>query len=195
MARILLDYDSTITNFCGGMLSALNSKFGTDYQERDVTSWDWWRTALTKKQVAYVWGPEVYQSAFFTILLPEVEGAYKGVQALRELGHEFVVVSDRKPHMKEWIESWLHVLRWPQFEVVTSDRETYPKTQVAKDLGLTIAIEDSPHHAKALACSPHIEKVYVRERPYNQEVEGLPKVTRFKEWDEVVFAESLELVA
>ena len=127
--------------------------------------------------------------------LPEVEGAYKGVQALRELGHEFVVVSDRKPHMKEWIESWLHVLRWPQFEVVTRDRETYPKTQVAKDLGLTIAIEDSPHHAKALACSPHIEKVYVRERPYNQEVEGLPKVTRFKEWDEVVFAESLELVA
>lgn len=195
MARILLDFDSTIADFEGAMLEALNRKFDTNYREHDVTSWDWWWTALTERQVSYVWGTGVYESAFFTMCIPEVEGAYKGVWALTELGHEPVIVSDRQDYMKPWIESWLRVQGWPLFKVVMSNRETYSKVEVAKDLGLTIAVEDSPHHAKALACSPHIEKVYVRERPYNKEVEGLPRVTRFKEWDEVVFAESLELVA
>lgn len=185
MGKWLLDFDSVTADLDGSLHRAANERFGTVYDPSMVHSWNWWWTDTPKEHCDYVWGPECFGSRDWTLRLPPVPGAVSGVQALLSRGHDLVVVSDRPPHMQEWLVAWLrrYGLSLP---VVTTKGSGETKADVARRLGLGWVIEDSPFNAFNLALTEGVERVILLTRPYNRCVPNLPRLTRCDDWLAVI---------
>ena len=183
--RIMLDFDSTTGELDGHMRASVNAKFGTNYQQEDITSWSWWDNR-PQEQGEYVWGPECFQNKEWTLAMPPVEGAIESVTELLDDGHTIALVSDRPPHMGLWLKDWLRQHRLP-IPVHTTSRSKGPtKLEVIRKLGLQIVIEDAPHHAIEMSASPDVEGVFMLDKPWNRDVVTNQKLGRCSDWNHVM---------
>jgi hypothetical protein len=90
--------------------------------------------------------------------------------------------------MAEWLAAWFkqHDLYLP---IVTSDRTSCPKMEVAAQLGLTTVVEDAPHHASEMDASGKFEVVYLMTQPWNAAVEESGSIVRVRDWTDLVNTE------
>lgn len=193
MTRFLFDYDSTLAAVDAARVRAINERFGTNYTLDEITAWSWTAENYPEAHESFQWGPECFLNEQFQLNVEPVEGAIEGVHALFAMGHEGMVVSDRPESLFACTRQWLdeHDLdtvrllftRHKESKNVTNEGLT--KQQAAVLHRLTHVIEDAPHHAVAFAEKPHISRVYLLDRPYNQGIEH-EKITRCKNWYEVI---------
>lgn len=186
----MLDFDSTTGELDGHMRASVNVKFGTSYQQEEITSWAWWDTR-PQEQGEYVWGPECFQNKEWTLAMPPVEGAIEGITELLDDGHTIALVSDRAPHMGLWLAEWLRTHRLP-IPVHTTNRHDGPtKLDVIRKLGLQLVIEDAPHHAVEMSASGDVAVgVLLLDKPWNRDVFHA-KIGRCFGWDHVLDSVSL----
>jgi uncharacterized HAD superfamily protein len=151
-----------------------------------IEDWEFWR-AQPKEHGDYVWGEECFLSRDWTLRVPPVANAEDAVWELYDHGQDLFVVSDRLPHMKEWIEAWLNRNDFPPMQVTTTSKKEpgNRKIDAARRLGLTKVVEDAPHHTTEMPASGLFDQVYVIDKPYNQQVPQHERLHRVFDWWEV----------
>src|SRR5215218_5192036 len=140
--RVLIDFDSTLSDFDGHLFDTLNTKFGTSYTIADAINWDFIRN-MDPEHVQHTWGKEVYESREWTLAIPPLPGAVLAMNMLWDAGFYCRVVTARKQYMGEWIKTWLDTngLRWANVSCV----ESRSKGGWARQHRYTIAVDDAPH--------------------------------------------------
>jgi len=187
LSKWLIDCDSTLNQFQEHQIATVNNKFGTSYDVSEVSHWHWWQEDTPELHSRHAWCDEVFHSRDWTLACPVAPGAREGMRALAALGHELYVVSDREPHMKEWLETWLWRHSIQVKEVIVSDRVNHPKWMVAKELGLTFVVEDAPHNANDISVNcPDMEVVFLLNKPWNKVFEEFEPIFRVDTWNQVV---------
>lgn len=186
MARWGIDFDGCLADFERGMLIALNSSFGTNYQLCDVTHWEFWHEVPTREQCAYLWGKNVYWNREWTERLIPIKDSIEGLRRLVDADHEIMIVTDRHPAMKTWIENWLKTWLGYPLHVVMSNRYERPKMDVARELDIEYFLDDAPHHIESMKNKHHLKQAYLMDKPYNQNVVAGGNVKRIMSWNEVV---------
>lgn len=199
MAKILLDFDSTLIDTQSVRLSRTNAKFGTNYSASDVVTWH--NTGYFEKEHdEWMWGEECFLDPTLHLESPPVRNALIGVSALKNLGHDMVVVTDRPDCIHDVTRQWLkqHKINLPVYFTYHKDSYSLVGTKTKKDIvdeiGIEIVIEDSPHHSTELSRMPTVETVYLLDYLYNRNVDG-PKITRVADWKELILIMSQVYVA
>lgn len=192
MTRFCIDYDSTLAATDLARLEALNAQFGTNYVLSDITDWNWTAENYPEEHETWQWGPECFMNEEFQYYVPSVPGAIEGVQALLHAGHQAIIISDRPDSLFDVTRAWLDErglgtvrLFFTRHKASLSTGTTgLTKQQAVVLFKLTEVVDDGPHHAEMFASKPHIERVFLLDRPYNQEVDH-PKIIRVSGWDEI----------
>jgi len=61
--------------------------------------------------------------------------------------------------------------------------DEFKKSAICKELGVDLIIEDAPHYIED--CSEAGIKVFIFDRPWNQEVRENDLITRVRDWGEI----------
>ena len=111
---------------------------------------------------------------------PVADGAVWGVERLQQTGWRTVGITARPPHLAGVTRRWLarHGLALDEVHHTTVGG----KSQVARDLGVVVTIEDNPHEADQLA---EVCESWLLDRPYNREYR-LERARRLGSWDDAV---------
>ena len=178
--RILVDFDSTLTQMDEHMLATCNERHGTEYAHGDIDSWEW---LATFPHASWAWGDECFGSPEWQASVPPQPGAVRTVRELAMAGDEPYIVSDRTAHT-ECIREWAANHGLGDLPVIISDRNDFPKWKVARGFGIRMAIEDAPHNALDLADKAGCYPVILIDKPYNRDIDH-PRIVRVANWDEV----------
>lgn len=190
MAKILVDLDSTLVDSTTPRLVRTNKKFGTNYKVSDIVSWH--NTGyFSPEHDTWMWGPNGFLDPKLHEECKPIKDALRGIEALRNQGHDMFIVTDRPSEIHEATERWVkkHKINLPVY--FTYHPESYSKTgtKTKKDfvdeIGIEVVIEDSPHHSTGLAEMPTVETVYLLDYAYNRDVSG-PKIVRVQDWQEII---------
>lgn len=193
MAKILLDYDSTLADTSQGRIDAINQQFGTHYSLDGVTTWfNDENGYMDEAHDGWSWGEECFLSLDWQANLKPVEGAIEGVKRLLVEGHSGIVVSDRPLALFEVTRDWLdrqgldtvRLLFTKHKASKSGDHKGFTKSQAAFLYKLTHVIEDAPHHSKTLAERAYIDQIFLLDTPYNQGITH-PKIKRVKGWSDI----------
>lgn len=179
MAKILVDFDSTITQLDTHILTTCNARHGTCYRPDEVAHWDWLAEC---EHAEWLWGAECYGSPTWQATVPANPGAIEGIKAMQAHGLEPVVVSDRAPASGVLMRDWLIRYGLGDLPAILSHREHRPKAHVAVQHNMAAAIEDAPHHAIAIAHAGI--PVYLLDKPYNRNVVH-DLIVRVSGWPEI----------
>ena len=185
---MLVDFDSVIADLGFAQIASANDRFGTHYTKEDINHWHWWTEDTTPEIAEYVWGKRCFGSLRWTLNVPPMPFAIHAMRKLLAAGNELYVVSDRQPHMDWWLKAYLAEFDLEHVPVIISNSKTLPKIQVARDLGLQIAIDDAPHNVTAFADSALFERVYVLDQPWNRDVVD-DRIERVYTWIDFLHAE------
>jgi hypothetical protein len=179
MAKILVDFDSTITCLDTHMLATCNARHGTCIEPAHVTHWGWLNEC---EHAEWLWGAECYGSPEWQASVPAQPGAVDTLKAMQAAGLEPVIVSDRAPASGLLMGAWLVANGLGDLPTILSHREHLPKAHVAVKHNMAAAIEDAPHHAIALAYAGI--PVYLMDKPYNRNVEH-ELIVRVSGWADI----------
>lgn len=182
MTHWAIDFDSVLADFNGHICLTLQWTFGDTLTVEDINEWNFW---TDHEREYFVWGEDCFYSREWTLSVPPVRGALGALRQLKEQGDHLVVVSDRLHDMQPWLVAWLTQYGHGDIDVVTTNKDI-SKTQIAWDLGLTHAIDDSPHWVDAYAQADFMEQVYVLDYAYNRGVEESDKVHRVQSWQHLI---------
>lgn len=192
--RLLYDFDSTIADTQQMRLDAVNQEFGTNYTKSYFTAWKD-DDLFPKEVLEYMWGPHVFLDTELQMNAQPNDGAIEGIKELHKNGHTGIVVSDRPMMLYDVTRAWLNSygldyvpLIFTKSVAMTNVKgdAVQTKSQIAYLHKLTHAIEDSPHHAEALAGRDYINSVYLMDMPYNQVVQEHDKIIRVPDFKTAV---------
>src|SRR3972149_11585151 len=109
--RIIVDVDCVVADLVGAILDIADSLTGqkTD-RDKLILQWDWFE----KEYPAPVMKEIVHNldSQEFWRTLPYIKGAFKGVNYLREQGHQLIWVSKPREKCIGWVDArrdWLSI--------------------------------------------------------------------------------------
>lgn len=169
--RILLDCDGVLADFVGGFLKTLRDIDGVPRTHEDVTQYAIEEAlGLTPETTASVHA-QISQRGWCLGLQPII-GALEGVKALREAGHDLVVVTAPWPKHETWHWErlrWLEELGFEEKSVVFTKR----KELVTGDL----LLEDNPKILNRWMQSHANQRTGILfDQPYNRHVHLMPRM-------------------
>jgi len=177
---ILLDFQDTLRGYH-------NIQYGTNYKREDDNVWNLWErwscTPEDSKQRVF----DFYEHEMHLNALP-IYGSMEGINTLKN-NNELFVITARPESMKEKTLEWLNK-HFPQaFQQVVftnlfyGDGNKRNKSDVCKELGVEIFVEDALHNAYDVAEAGI--PVLLLDAPWNQS-EVKPPITRVYSWEEIV---------
>ena len=166
--KILIDLDSTITNFGEVLLAELNKENGTNYAYHEIDSWLWFDENFFDP-----WGPIRY-AGFWDKVKPYPE-AIGVIKRLIDEGHEVFVVTASFfiPSLSKKINTsidWFHNYQYinPNNIIITQRKDM---------INGDVLIDDGLHNCKAFP-----GKVVLYNQPWNQSPDW---TLRAHNWNEV----------
>lgn len=189
MKKIIgIDFDDVLMDFNHGLMSFYNSRNGTTHVREDVKHY----------RIERLWGCEpeevtnvivdFYDSPAHLETLP-LKGALEAIELLsRE--HELVIVTARPEIVREQTEKWI-AKHFPEaFQRIFYVNKDFSdltkkanKSDICKELGVELFIDDSFHNARDIANSGI--KVLLFDAPWNRGVEH-QNVERVFTWEEII---------
>lgn len=163
----MIDFDSTLFALHHGQMRSLWQTHRAVANYADVTCWDYWDKTWPEDIVRFVWGGEVFANREWTLRTPPFAGAIESLIALHDAGVEATIVSDRKPHMRQWLQDWLQHWGAPPIPVLVSGNDGMTKIDVVRELGMTVTVDDAPHHNEVFARESGVS-AYLVDRPWNR---------------------------
>lgn len=183
-----VDFDDVLFQCNTAAAKFHNTTYGTSYSRDDVKTFDW-------RDVWHVSPEEEHRRVlefFATKFHDEAEaviGAYDALKKLNE-AYEVVIVTGRPESARDVTLEWLskHFLGLYREVHFTSHYDSdhskrRKKSDIVKELGINIFIEDALHFAADVAESGI--PVFLIDTPWNQG-ETPPNVTRVYSWDEIL---------
>lgn len=111
---------------------------------------------------------------------PVFDGVASALLELRRAGWDLVGITARPPHLAEATRAWLARHGLPLEEVHHTEVGT--KSEVARELGTEVTIEDNPVEAELLA---EVCDSWLLDRPYNR-ASPVVRARRVSSWDDAV---------
>lgn len=183
-----IDVDDVIADFNGVLQPWHNKVYGTNLKREDITDYDLWNIWKCSKGEAFRRVHEFYKSSDSRKVKP-VERAPEGILLLTQR-YNLVAVTSRPIAIREETEDWIQRYFPAMFSscyftnAFGLEGERRKKSDVCKELGVNIMIEDSPTIAQR--CYDAGIKVVVLNAPWNERV-ALPKsIPRVDDWDGIV---------
>lgn len=178
----MIDIDDVLTNFNRAFLEISNKLFSTPV-EVEITVWEFHKCVpgLDYDKEMIVW-ETIENTEDFYEQLP-LYASQEDLELLRQvvkIGVDVYLITARFPvkgktveeQTRNWIEKYLG-LELPV--IVTSS-----KGKKCKEIGISLALDDAPHHIQDL-----IEQgipTVVMDWPYNRHLDSLPRVKSLKEF-------------
>ena len=170
--KIGLDFDDVLANTNPSLLEFHNEYFGTAHDPEDVRSYDlsclWECTTDEMHRCLEIW----YYSSHHANIDP-MPGAQEAVARLASL-YELHIITARHAHLTK-ITSALVARHFPDVFagihfVGHAGQGHGSKANVCQELGISVFIEDAPHHARTVAAAGI--PVLLFNTPWNSDVVG-----------------------
>jgi uncharacterized HAD superfamily protein len=188
--KIGVDMDGVLVGLIEGLIDYHNKTRGTDFSKEDL------KTNAIEDKTGFTFDEaidfirEFLRSEDGEQLCP-IDGATSTLSFLKDThGHELFLITARSEHVGDATRSWvnkhlpglfseIHLLGLPD------KSEEAPKTKgsLAEDMGIRFFIEDSLSNARNIAS--HGVLVFLLDRPWNQDTNLPPLITRVKNWYEI----------
>lgn len=188
--KIALDLDEVTVDFLDHFLIFYHKKTGNLFEKKNITSYDWWsHLSMTKDELTNLIN-EFHLNHGDEI--PAVNNAIASINKLID-NHEITIITSRPVIFKERTESWIekHLGNIPLDVYFSSDFAQHigkvgkTKSELCKDLGVSIILEDSGEYA--LDCAKNGTKAILFDKPWNENFEH-KNIIRVNNWVEALGA-------
>lgn len=168
---VLVDMDSILADFCGGMIDLHKQETGEVLTQDEVGAWDF---VFSNGKDCYYY----FSRPGFFRNLKLIDGAREAIKAFKAAGHDVVIVSaatlTHGPGEKfEWLGQHLPMI--PRNDVIFCKRKEFVRGDVL--------IDDYPHNAKAWKEAHPNGRVLTLKYTYNKDSTDFS--LRADHWDEI----------
>jgi 5'(3')-deoxyribonucleotidase len=191
MKKIAIDLDEILSDTLTSVLDYYNTIHKTSIKREDFHSYNYWEIWGGSRERAVKLIADYYKTDYFKNIKP-VAGSIDGINKLKELGYEMYVVTGRSVEYKKQAINWLDKYFKNMFKDIffadtfSVDIETKKKSEICKENGLKLIVEDDPYHIEDCT-KAGIEVIYI-EYPWNKnkEFKNAIKVSSWKEIPETI---------
>ena len=187
--KIGIDFDDVIYGFNRAYCDFHNAKYGTNIAYEDISQYEMEKTWGISLQECVKRVDEFYFSTDHAGAKP-VEGSLRGIGILKR-DNDLHLITSRREDVRAQTTSWLEKHFPNTFAEIHftnqfgSTKKKRLKSEVCKELGIDVMVEDALHYADDLSTKG--VRVLLLDTPWNQgQVPEL--VSRVDSWDEAVEA-------
>ena len=181
--RLGVDVDGVLFDFHGAACHLLNVHKGYHLRREDVQEWDYIPRMVGREDYAWLFKPDGGIEAGLFRFGHIIKSAIEGIHAIRDMGHELVIITHRPAVAVQDTLDWLSYCRFKPAEVrILSDES--PKTNVAAD----VYIDDKPETISAVMLNTGAQAIIFDQAWNHLSLPGDQDATRFYRahgWDEV----------
>ncbi|MDP4000458.1 MAG: hypothetical protein Q8Q11_03490 [bacterium] len=182
-----VDLDEVLADLVESVLEHYEEQTGVRHCRDDMRSYNFWDLWGGTREQAVEIVHEFYETDRFRTVAP-IPGALEAIESLAG-EHELVVVTSRPEATKQETQVWVREHFGESFASIhltnhfSKDGQTLTKSQVCRDLGVDLMIEDNPEYAAD--CASHGIPVLLLEAPWNRSAEIPEGVIPVGSWPEI----------
>jgi len=184
--RIGVDIDDVIVHLVKHFYDFYNQKFKKDLNVKNHFEYEFSRPfGISAEEVI-----SLIKEFYFTEYFDNLDLIEDSVDSIYELSKDYEIffITSRHLDIKDKNENFLKKL-FPnlKYEVIYSGefwQEAKPKSEICEDVGVSIMIEDNEIYA--LDCAKKGVKVFLLDKPWNQNQEEHENIVRVKDWKEIM---------
>ncbi len=186
--KIALDLDEVLAEFMEALLSFYHKKTGKLYKKEEFKEYKWWPIFGISREEAVKIVDEFHESYSLDEIKP-VELAVEKIGSLLKKGDELYIITARPARFIKKAEDWVrHHFKTDKIKIIPSgdfhEGQAANKSDICKELGITIILEDSGE--TALQCAEQGINVILFDKPWNKMTRGHKKIARVSNWEEAV---------
>lgn len=185
--KIGIDIDEILANTLESILVYYNEIHKTSYKREDFATYNYWETWGGTKDEAIAFVRSFFETENL-YKIPPISGAYEELLKLKNLGYKFFAVTGRSSKYEiqtlEWISKYYpNIFLGTYFtHYLNVDCATTKKSDICKQLGIDILVEDDEYHISD--CANAGIKVIFLDCPWNKKV-NFKNATRVFSWKEI----------
>lgn len=187
--KLGLDLDDVIIDINRSIREFLKDVYGLSVTLEDHKTFDFHTTWECTPTEAMNRVFEFYESDYMNDI-PPIPGSIEAVTSLLD-NHEIHFVTSRPHAIEEKTRHWVNT-HFPHHspsihhtnQFTPAGNPKVNKSDVLKDLGISIMVEDSPYNIQDISSNNIHVLMYTR--PWNQNVEASEHITRVNDWNDVL---------
>jgi len=185
--RIGVDIDDVIFPFMANFLNYLNKKNATSYSFEEVTNYHLWKMGIHKSKEEDILVALEFQNSIKFDNINPIEGTKEVIEEISE-DYDIFFITSRSEDIKDKTNTFLN-RHFPKngFKVFHSGDvygKNLSKTDICKELKISLMIEDNAEYAYDLAKNG--VKVFLLDKPWNKEYVRHENIIKVNELNEVL---------
>ena len=184
--KIGIDIVDVVVEFVIPFLKTYEKDSGKKYKIDDIFTYDLWKPLSISKEKAIAIADQFYDSESFENSIP-IEGTKEFIENVSK-NYDVSFITARPLKLKEstkiFIKKYFPEKQFKIFHTGDFFDQGKTKLDVCKDENISIMIEDNYKYAKYYAEKGI--KVFLFDKPWNQNQEGHENIIRVKNWKEVL---------
>lgn len=184
--KIGIDIDDVVVHLVKHFYEFYNKKFGKNLNSENHFKYDFMGSfsISTKETISLI------KEFYFTEYFDNLDLIESSVDSIHELskGYEIFFITSRHLDIKDKTENLLQKL-FPNIKytlIFSGDffKGNKSKVEICEGVGISIMIEDNEIYA--LDCAKKGVKVFLLDKPWNQNYEGHENIMKVKNWNEIM---------
>jgi uncharacterized HAD superfamily protein len=187
--KIGVDLDDVLADFRAGWLTYHNKRYNTNYESQKITTYKLEESMNIDVNIIIDSIMSFYRTKLFEEINP-IFGSRSVINRMKECNTMSIITSRPtwlEVKTKNWIEkhyrnSFENVILSNQFGN-KSKKNISAKSQICKECGINLMIEDAPTYALEVANADI--KVLLLDRVWNRDIEEHENITRVNSWRDI----------
>ena len=185
-----IDLDEVLAEFLSAVIEYHNFTYKTELTKKQFKSYSFWKIWGGTMDGAIQKIYDFHKTYYFKNIKP-VTGAIKALTILKQDNDLFVITARQnniKKETKEWVNQYFPNLFSGIYlgNHFSQNGDAIAKSKICDDLAVEVMIEDSIENA--IDCISPKRRVFLFDRPWNQQAELPPEISRVFSWKEIAKA-------
>lgn len=184
--KIGVDIDDVIAGFMKSYLEFYNKKYNTQINLQDIKNYHLWKTGIHKSKEDSHKEISEFQNSFDFEKIDLIDGAKEGLNNLSEFYQIYFITSRPEELKDKTIAFFNKYFPNKEFNILYSGDvygDNLSKSEICKTFEISVIIEDNPDYA--LDCASNGVKVFLLNKPWNENCEMHENIIRVNNWLEV----------
>lgn len=188
--KIAIDIDEVISEFVKPYLEFHNNKFNTNHSFENINNHLFWKDLGFPQEKMQTYFDEFQDRPLFLENMPFLEGAKESINFLSKNNDLFIISSRPKKIWERTHGFFERNFPGNNFKIIFSNEihnlnESFKsKGEICNHFNINFLIEDSPDIA--LEAAEKGINVFLLEKPWNKEYKEHEKITKVKNWEEIL---------